>query len=141
MSVSATPMVDVNVPRFNQALVAVLTAAAFVLDAPALVAGTFLVLAVSWMGGPSLAPFTRLYVAFVRPRIDPDGPREFEPADPPRFSQLLGALFLGASTIALYAGATTVGWALALVVTALAGLAALARICVGCLLYERTIGR
>ena len=140
MSVT-TPMVDVNVPRFNQALVASLTAAAFVFDLPARVAVTFVVLALSWVGGPAVAPFTRLYVALVRPRVDPDGPREFEPAAPPRFSQLLGAVFLGAATAALYLGATTIGWALALLVTALAGLAAVARICLGCLLYERTIGR
>jgi hypothetical protein len=141
VSATATPMVDVNVPRFNQSLVALLTGGAFVLDVPALVAVTFVVLAVSWLGGPSVAPFTRVYTAFIRPRVDPDGPREFEPAAPPRFSQLLGMLFLGAATVALYLGATTLGWGLTLLVTALAGLAAVARICVGCILYERTIGR
>lgn len=141
MSVTATPMVDVNIPRFNQALVALLTGSAFVFDLPAVVAVTFAVLAVSWVGGPSAAPFTRIYVALVRPRFQPDGPTEFEPAAPPRFSQMLGALFLGAATVALYSGASAVGWTLALIVTALAALAAGARICVGCIVYEKAIDR
>jgi hypothetical protein len=141
MSTPTTSMVDVNVPRFNQGLVAVLTALAFFADIPWLVAITFLVLALSWLGGPSVAPFTRLYVGLVRPRIQPRGPTEFEPAEPPRFAQMLGTVFLGAATGALYAGQEALGWSLALVVTALATLAATARICVGCILYERTVGR
>ncbi|MEX1004281.1 MAG: DUF4395 domain-containing protein [Acidimicrobiia bacterium] len=141
MSTSTTQMVDVNVPRFNQTLVAILTAAAFLADVPWLVGITFLVLLVSWLGGPSVAPFTRLYVGVVRPRVQPQGPTEFEPAAPPRFAQMLGTIFLGAATWALYAGQDALGWGLALVVTALATLAAAARICVGCILYERTVRR
>lgn len=141
MSASTTAMVDVNVPRFNQALVAALTAFAFVLDQPWLVAVTAVVLGVSWAGGPSLAPFTRLYVGLIRPRLRPGGPTEYEPAAPPRFSQLLGTLFLTGASVALLGGAETLGWALTLIVTALATLAAAARICVGCILYERTFGR
>ena len=141
MSTSITPMVDVNVPRFNQALVAILTAVAFLADAPWLVGITFVVLAVSWLGGPSVAPFTLLYVGLVRPRVQPDGPREFEPAAPPRFAQMLGTLFLGGGTSALAAGQDGLGWGLTLVVAALAALAATARICVGCILYERAVAR
>lgn len=137
---STTTMVDVNVPRFNQSLVALLTGVGFLLDQPILVAVTFAVLAVSVVGGPTFAPFTRLYVGLIRPRLHPDGPTEFEPAAPPRFAQILGTGFLGAATLALYAELTTLGWTLTLVVTALAALAATARICVGCLIYERALG-
>lgn len=137
---STTSMVDVNVPRFNQSLVALFTGAGFLLDQPILVALTFAVLAVSVVGGPRAAPFTRLYVGLIRPRLQPDGPTEFEPAAPPRFAQMLGTGFLGAATLALYAGSSTLGWSLTLVVTALAALAATARICVGCLIYERAVG-
>lgn len=140
MSATATPMVDVNIPRFNQALVAVLTAVAFTFDLPALVAATFGILGLSWAGGPRVAPFTRIYTGLVRPRLQPGGPTEFEPAAPPRFAQLLGTIFLGAGSVALYAGATALGWAFTLVVTALAALAAATRICVGCILYEKTVG-
>ena len=137
---STTTMVDVNVPRFNQSLVALLTGVGFLLDQPILVAVTFAVLAVSVLGGPTFALFTRLYVGLIRPRVHPDGPAEFEPAAPPRFAQILGTGFLGAATVALYAEMTTLGWTLTLVVTALAALAATARICVGCLIYERAVG-
>lgn len=137
---STTTMVDVNVPRFNQALVALLTGVGFLLDQPLLVALTFAVLAISVTGGPTVAPATRLYTGLIRPRLQPNGPTEFEPAAPPRFAQMLGTGFLGAATVALYAGLPTLGWTLTLVVTSLATLAATARICVGCLIYERTVG-
>ncbi len=135
------PTVDVNVPRFNQGLVAVLTGLAFVLDAPALVVVTFAILAVSWAWGPRLAPFTRLYVDVIRPRIQPEGPREVEPAAPPRFAQLVGAVFLGGASLAFALGAPVAGWVLTLVVTALAALAATTRICVGCIIYEKVVAR
>ncbi len=133
--------VDVNVPRFNQAVVASLTAIGFVFQQPWLVVATFAVLALSWSAGPAGAPLTQLYVRIIRPRLQPGGPDEFEPAGPPRFAQLIGTVFLGAASFSLIAGWTTLGWTLTLFVTALAALAAATRICVGCLLYERTVAR
>lgn len=136
----STP-VDINVPRFNQAIVAVLTATAFVIQQPLLVALTFVILSFSAIGGPKIAPLTQLYVRVVRPRFQPLGPGEFEPSGPPRFAQLVGTLFLATSTVALWSGLEVIGWSLSIIVTALAALAASTRICVGCILYERTIGR
>ncbi len=138
---STESTVDVNVPRFNQAAVALLTAVGFVFQQPWLVVLTFAILAVSWTAGPSVAPLTQLYIRVVRPRLQPDGPGEFEPAAPPRFAQLVGAIVLGAASFALVAGWETLGWVLTLVVTALATLAAATRICVGCILYERAVVR
>ncbi|MDH3247954.1 MAG: DUF4395 domain-containing protein [Acidimicrobiia bacterium] len=138
---STESTVDVNVPRFNQAAVALLTALGFVFGKPWLVVATFAILAVSWTAGPTVAPFTQLYVRFIRPRLHPGGPTEFEPAAPPRFAQLIGAVILGVASFALVAGWETIGWALTLVVNALATLAATTRICVGCILYERTVIR
>ena len=135
------PTVDINIPRFSQAMVAVLTALAFVVQQPWLVGLTFAALAISWLGGPTVAPFAQMYVRGIRPRIDPNGPSEVEPAAPPRFAQLVGALFLGAAGIAFVAEAAAVGWALSLIVTALAALGATTRICVGCIMYERAIRR
>ncbi len=132
-----TDMVDVNVPRFNQALVGILTAVAFVANTPWLVAMVAAVLAISYLGGPRLALFTQIYVKLVRPRVDRSGPSKLEAAAPPRFAQLVGTLFLSGATVALLLGAGPLGWALVLVVTALALLAATTRICVGCLIYER----
>lgn len=138
---STESTVDVNVPRFNQAVVALSTALGFVFAQPWLVIATFAILAVSWTAGPALAPLTQLYVRVVRPRVQPDGPVEFEPAAPPRFAQLIGTIFLGVASFALVAGWETLGWTLTLVVTALAALAAATRICVGCIVYERAVVR
>ncbi len=129
--------VDVNVPRFNQGVVAVLTGVAFLSQAVWVVAVVFAVLAVSALGGPRLAPLSRLYVGLIRPRLRADRAVVTEPAAPPRFAQVLGTLMLGGATAAFVAGAVTVGWVLTLIVTSLASVAVLADVCVGCLLYER----
>lgn len=145
MSNGSTPtpatasMVDVNVPRFNQAIVALGTGLAFLFQAPILVALMAVVLVVSAFGSPATAPLTQLYVRVLRPRIDPDGPSEFETAAPPRFAQRVGSGFLIAASIAFAAGAAALGWVLTLIVTALAALAAATRICVGCIIYERVV--
>jgi hypothetical protein len=138
---SESPTVDVNVPRFNQGVVAALTAIAYLIQAPVLVAITFAILAVSAVGGPAVAPLTQLYTRVIRPRIQPGGPVEYEPARPPRFAQTVGAVFLGLATVSLFGGWTTPGWALTLIVTALAALAATTRLCVGCMIYERVVAR
>ncbi|MGF1667636.1 MAG: DUF4395 domain-containing protein [Acidimicrobiia bacterium] len=135
----ADPVVDVNVPRFNQAVIAVIIGLAFLFQSAWLVLLATGVLAVSAF--TSYGPLTLLYTRLIRPRLQPGGPTEFEPAAPPRFSQRLGAGFLTAASLALLVGAPTVGWALALLVMALATLAALARICVGCIFYEKVLAR
>ena len=134
-----TPVVDVNVPRFNQAVVALLTASAFVFQLPSLVAAAFLLLAASRIGGPRFAPLSQLYVRLLRPRLQPQGPTEFEDARPPAFSQWIGVVFTGAALTALALNWSVVGWTLTVLVAVLATLAAAARICVGCLLYERFV--
>ncbi len=131
--------VDVNVPRVNQAVTSLLTAIAYVRSSPELVAVAFAILVLSRVGGPRLAPITQLYVRFVRPRFQPAGPSDVEDARPPAFAQLIGTIVLGLALTGLYGGVPMVGWALTLVVTALAGLAATTRICVGCIMYERFI--
>jgi len=128
--------IDVNVPRFNQACVAVLTGLAFVIQSWPMVAFVALVLAVNRLAGPRYGLFTQVYVRLIKPRLG--GTIETEPSGPPRFAQLLGIVFLGLATVAFVAGGPTVGWALTLMVTALAALAATTRICVGCVIYERT---
>lgn len=132
--------VDVNIPRINQATVALLTAVAFVASWEWLVAATFALLAVTRLGGPRYAPVTRLYLWFRR-RFRPGLAGEVEAAAPPRFAQTLGVGFLGAATLSFAVGATTLGWVFTLPVTALAALAATTRICVGCLIYTRVVAR
>ncbi len=91
--------------------------------------------------GPGYGPFLRLYAEAIRPRLAP--PRELEDPRPPRFAAAVGVLFLAAASVAFVAGATLLGWALALVVAALAGLAAATGLCIGCeiwLLFARRRG-
>ncbi len=133
----AVPRVDVNVPRFNQAMVALLTGAAFVAQWWPLVAAVAAVLAVTRWAGPRFGLFTQAYLRLVRPHLE--GPLETEDARPPRFAQTLGALFLGAATAAFLLGWSAAGWAVTLMVFALAALAATTRICVGCVLWERAV--
>ncbi len=131
----ATPQVDVNVPRFNQAMVALLTGLAFVAQWWPLVAAVAAVLAVTRVAGPRYGLFTQAYLRVVKPRLP--GPVETEEAAPPRFAQTLGALFLGTAAALFAFGFAGAGWALTLIVFALAALAAATRICVGCILYSR----
>jgi len=133
--------VDVNVPRFNQTLVALLAALAFVIQQPILIGLLAVILAASVWGGPRWSLFSKIYLKVVKPRLGTSHPVELEDAAPPRFAQTLGAVFLGASYLLLFAGQTSVGWAIALLVVALATLAATARICVGCIVYLKVVAR
>lgn len=128
------PQIDVNVPRVNQAAVAVLTAIAFVMQWWQLVPIAAAIVAVTRFAGPRFGPVTQAYLRLVRPRLN--GRVETEWAAPPRFSQLLAVAFLLAASLLFVAGVPAAGWAVTLLVTGLATLAAVARICVGCLLYE-----
>jgi hypothetical protein len=90
------------------------------------------------IGGSRYGLFTQIYVRLVRPRRG--GEVATEPAAPPRFAQLLGSSLLFVATALIVAGFATVGWALTLMVTAFATLAATTRVCVGCMLYDRVAG-
>ena len=122
--------IDPRGPRFNQAVVSLLLLTAFVLDAPPVVPGVAVVLLAGAALGPRWGPFLRLYSDVIRPRLGP--PAELEDPRPPRFASAVGVVVLAASTVAFMAGNTVIGWALALVVAVLAGLAAATGICVGC---------
>lgn len=137
MSLAHDTQIDINIPRFNQTVVALAVALAFIADASWLVAIVAATLAAAWLFGPKANLTSRIYVAYVREFVDPGGPSEVEDARPPRFALLLGTIFTSAATLAFLAGWTTVGWGLAGIVGALALLAATSRICVGCIIYER----
>ncbi len=124
------PPIDPRGPRFNQGVVSALLLVGFVFDARLVVPAVAVVLLAGAALGPRWGPFLRLYSGLIRPRLAPPG--ELEDPRPPRFAAAVGAVFLTASTVAFIAGAAGVGWALALVVAVLAGLAAATGICVGC---------
>lgn len=125
--------IDPRGPRFNQAVLTVALLGAFLLDARIVVPVFAVVLLLGAAFGPRYGPFLRLYAEVIKPRLAP--PADLEDPRPPRFAAAVGVAFLAAATLAFAAGATAVGWTLALVVAALAGLAAITGICVGCEIY------
>lgn len=125
--------IDPRGPRFNQAVLATALVIGFVTQwwyaVPIFAAVLFLGAAF----GAKYGPFLRLYSAAIRPRLR--SPKELEDPRPPRFAATVGVVFLGAATVAFLAGSTVAGWVLALMVAALAALAAISGICVGCEIY------
>lgn len=125
--------IDPRGPRFNQAVLTVALLVGFLLDARAVVPVFAAVLFLGAAFGPRYGPFLRLYAEVIKPRLAP--PQDLEDPRPPRFAAAVGVVFLAAATTAFAAGAPGVAWALALVVAALAGLAAVTGLCVGCEIY------
>ena len=120
----ARGVVDSHLPRFSQAVQAVILAVAFVVDARWVVPVMAAILLAAVLGGPQLNLLAHLYRRLPIPRGD------LEPAAPPRFAQALGVVFLTIGTIGLFAARdhTTswwvLGWGPALAVAVLAALAA-----------------
>ncbi len=129
MSRSPSP-IDPRGPRFNQAVLASALLIGFVFDWKLVVPLFAVVLLLGAAFGPRYGPFLRLYAEVIKPRLAP--PKELEDPRPPRFASTVGVIFLGAATVSFAAGASTLGWALALLVAVLAGLSATTGICVGC---------
>ena len=125
--------IDPRGPRFNQAVLAVALLLGFLFEWRLVVPIFAVVLALGAVFGPRYGPFLRLYAEFVKPRLAP--PSELEDPRPPRFSAAVGVLFLTGGTVAFLAGASLLGWVLALIVALLAGLSATTGICVGCEIY------
>lgn len=137
-----TGMVDRTALRVNQACIIALLIMAFVTDMGWLVAVVGAVMAAGTVS-PALALFQRLYRDVLRPAgvLRPD--RHAEAATPHRFAQGMGAVVLGLALIALIAGAPVVGWALVLIVVALAAVNLAFGFCAGCFIYfqvERLAG-
>jgi Domain of unknown function (DUF4395)/Thioredoxin len=128
-----TEVIDARAPRFNQGTVGVLGAVAlltgwwwlFGLLALQLVLG--LTLGRRWCL-PCVA-----YFRLVQPRL---GEGRIEDARPPRFANMVGASLLLVTTLVYAAGLRTLGTVLGGIVTALALLAAITGLCVGCELYR-----
>jgi hypothetical protein len=120
--------------KVNQASIITLLAVGFVLNQPWLVAFVFAVMAIG-TALPQAALFQRLYRDILRPTglLKPD--LHHEDAAPHRFAQGLGAAVLLVGSVALFAGATALGWGLAFVVIALAAINLLFGYCAGCFVY------
>ena len=126
-------VVDSRAPRVNQAVVALLCLAAFWTGFWPLLTLTALHLALTvWFGRRFSLPFVA-YFGWVQPRYG-EGP--LEDARPPRFANLLGAVVLGAASLAHLAGLPSLGWGLGLLVGGLALLSAVTGFCAGCEMYR-----
>lgn len=129
--------VDRNTLRTNQAFIVLFTIVGFVLGVEWgrwFVLGTGLVMALGTVH-EGFALFKQVHRRILRPlRIL--GPNvHVEDPMPHQFAQAVGATFLLAASIALFGGATTVGWILTWIVTVLAFINLTVQFCVGCFMY------
>ncbi len=132
----SAPRVDTHLLKFSQAWTVGLTALAFAAQWRwlALVAALCLLISAAV---PDVGPFRLLYryvalpLRLLRPRIVEDDPA------PHRFAQGVGATFLIAASALLFLapGAAAVGWALDLIVFALALVNLTVGFCAGCFVY------
>jgi hypothetical protein len=138
MKRAADPYLDTNVidsraPRFNQAVVGVVSLVAVTLGPWWLLAILALQLAAGLALGRRYCLPCVAYFELVQPRFG-EGP--LEDARPPRFANLVGVAFLAAATLAYLAGLAGLGAALGAVVATLALLAAATGVCAGCEAYK-----
>jgi hypothetical protein len=131
---AAPRKVDQSALKSNQAAIIVFLLVAFVANLWPVVAFVGLVMLLGTIV-PALALFKQIYrhilrpLGIVQPQVIADNP------EPHRFAQGLGALVLGAATIAFLTGSAVAGWSLTWVVIALAAMNLFLGFCAGCFLY------
>lgn len=126
-------VIDSRAPRFNQATIGLLAVLAVVTGWWWLLALLSLQLVVGLTFGRRYCLPCLAYFALVQPRFG-EGP--LEDSRPPRFANVVGAVFLGAAAVSWAAGFGTVGSVLGSAVAALALLAATTGFCTGCEAYK-----
>jgi hypothetical protein len=136
--------IDPRVPRFSQAMTGILLLVVFLIQDlwnPAIWAVPLLavILGLGAILGPKANLWGLLFRHVVRPIARLGPPVKLKDPAPTRFAMLLGTVFLAVATILLLTASTTtqwIGWALVLMVAALALLAAITNLCVGCEIYN-----
>jgi hypothetical protein len=126
-------VVDARAPRLVQAFVGALALVAFLTGWWPLLALLAAQLAIGVTLGRRWCLPCLFYFEVVQPRVG-EGP--IEDARPPRFANVLGTAVLGSASVAHAVGLGTLGWALGLLVAALALLSAATGLCVGCQIYR-----
>jgi len=133
MTTQTLQKVDHSSLKANQLMIIALSILAFILNLPVLVVLVALVMGIgSVLKVPGFLPVYKYVLrprGWMKPDVLDDNP------EPHRFAQSLGCLFLTAGSIALFAGATLLGWSLVWLVVALAALNAFGGFCVGCAVY------
>jgi hypothetical protein len=130
-----TDVIDARAPRTNQAIVGTLSLVAAITGWWPILGMLAGQLAIGLLFGRRYCLPCLLYFEVIQPRIG-EGP--IEDSRPPRFANVVGAVFLGTATLAYLVGLSAVGLALGLIVAGLALLAAITGICVGCEIYRFT---
>jgi len=130
-----TDVIDARAPRTNQAIVGTLSLVAAITGWWPILGMLAGQLAIGLVFGRRYCLPCLLYFEVIQPRIG-EGP--IEDSRPPRFANVVGAVFLGAATIAYLVGLSAVGIGLGLIVAGLALLAAITGLCVGCEIYRFT---
>jgi Domain of unknown function (DUF4395) len=126
-------VIDSRAPRFNQATIGILSVIAVFTGAWWLLGLLALQLAVGLTLGRRYCLPCLAYFEVVQ-RIFGEGP--LEDSRPPRFANLVGAVFLGTAAASGALGLETVGALLGGLVAALALLAAVTGFCTGCEAYK-----
>ncbi|HVO21704.1 MAG TPA: DUF4395 family protein [Anaeromyxobacter sp.] len=126
-------VIDARAPRFNQAVVGLLSLAAVLAGAWPLLGLVALQLGLGlWLGRRFCLPCVA-YFELVQPLLG-EGP--LEDSRPPRFANQVGVVFTGAGALAGAAGMPLLSAALGGIVAALALLSAATGFCTGCALYR-----
>jgi hypothetical protein len=128
-----TAVIDSRAPRFNQAIVGLLSLGAILTGWWWLLGLLALQLVVGLAFGRRYCLPCLAYFELVQPRFG-EGP--LEDARPARFANLVGATFLTAATLSYAAGADSTGSVLAWLVSGLALLASVTGFCAGCEAYK-----
>jgi hypothetical protein len=126
-------VIDSRAPRFNQAAVGLLAVLALVAGWWWLLGLLSLQLAAGLTLGRRYCLPCLAYFELVQPRF---GEGLLEDSRPPRFANMVGAVFLGAAALSWAAGFPALGVALGAIVAALALLAAATGFCTGCEAYK-----
>jgi hypothetical protein len=128
-----TSVIDSRGPRFNQAVVGLVSVVAVTAGPWWLLAVLAAQLAIGLTLGRRWCLPCLAYFELVQPRFG-EGP--LEDARPPRFANLVGVVFLTAASVAFAAGGEPLGTVLGALVAALALLAAATGLCAGCEAYK-----
>jgi hypothetical protein len=126
-------MIDSRAPRFNQTVIGLLSALAVVTGWWWLLALLALQLVVGLVLGRRYCVPCLAYFELVQP-IFGEGP--LEDSRPPRFANLVGAVFLTAASLAYLLDADLAGAVLGSLVAVLALVAAATGLCAGCEAYK-----
>ena len=126
-------VIDSRAPRFTQAVIGILAALAAATGWWWLLALLAAQLVVGLSFGRRFCLPCLAYFELVQPLT---GEGSLEDSRPPRFANMVGAVFLGAATVSYAAGLDMLGTALGALVSALALLASTTGFCAGCEAYK-----